>query len=81
MYFPPFPEKNDILGISAPSAGVGRKLESFDRSLKVLGRHWRIKETGSVRVNALRSADAKTRAEELRSLFLDPEVSAVLCAA
>ena len=81
MYYPAFPEKGDILGICAPSAGVGRKLESFDHSLAVLRRHWRIKETESVRINDLRSTDAEQRAEELKQLFIDPEVSAVLCAA
>ncbi|MBR2991230.1 MAG: LD-carboxypeptidase [Solobacterium sp.] len=81
MQYPPFLKPNDTIGVSAPSAGVGRKLESFDHSLTVLKRLWRIKETGSVRVNAVRSADAGTRAEEFCSLFPDPEVSAVMCAA
>lgn len=80
MYYPAFPENGDILGICAPSAGVGRKLASFDQSLAVLQRTWRIKETDSVRVNDLRSADARKRAEELEQLFIDPDVSAVLCA-
>lgn len=80
MYYPAFPQKGDTLGICAPSAGVGRKLESFDQSLAVLRRTWAVKETKSVRVNDLRSTDAAGRADELKQLFLDPEVSAVLCA-
>ncbi|MBQ6592763.1 MAG: hypothetical protein IJH98_07725, partial [Solobacterium sp.] len=65
MYYPAFPQKGDTLGICAPSAGVGRKLESFDQSLAVLRRTWAVKETKSVRVNDLRSTDAAGRADEL----------------
>ena len=38
MIYPSFLKKNDTIGISAPSAGVGRKLEDFDRSLQTLRR-------------------------------------------
>ena len=82
MKYPKFLKKNDTIGICAPSAGVGRKLESFDRSLDILKKQgYQIKETASVRVNDVRSADAKTRAEELASLFLDDSVKFVYMAA
>lgn len=36
LIFPQFPEKNNILGVWAPSAGVGSHLEDFDKSLTTL---------------------------------------------
>lgn len=82
MIYPSFIRKNEVIGISAPSAGVGRKLDDFDRSLARLHRTgYRIKETASVRLNDVRGGDAETRGKELTSLFADPEVSMVMCAA
>ena len=82
MIYPAFLEKNSVIGISAPSAGVGRKLEDFDRSLQRLRKEgWQIRETASVRLNDVRGGGAKTRAQELVSLFKDPEVDMVMCAA
>ncbi len=82
MIYPEFPKKNDVIAIPAPSAGVGRKLESFDRSLDLLRKEgFRLKETASVRVNDMRSADARTRGEEFSACFRDPEAKLVLCAA
>lgn len=82
MKYPKFIQKGDTIGICAPSAGVGRKLEDFDRSLthlKNLG--YVIKETESVRVNNPRSADAFTRGKELNELFQDESVNCIMCAA
>lgn len=82
MIYPEFIQKGDVIGISAPSAGVGRKLEDFDRSLDVLKkRGYRIKETASVRLNDMRGGDAPARGKELTSLFEDPEVKMVMAAA
>ena len=82
MIYPAFLKKNDTIGICAPSAGVGRKLEDFDRSLQTLKKKgWRIKETVSVRINDMRGGNAETRAAELVSLFKDDEVDFVMAAA
>ncbi|MDO4415824.1 MAG: LD-carboxypeptidase [Erysipelotrichaceae bacterium] len=82
MIYPEFLKKNDTIGISAPSAGVGRKLEDFDRSLAVLRKKgWQIKETDSVRLNDMRGGDAETRGKELTSLFADDTVDFVFAAA
>ncbi len=81
MIYPPFIQKKDTIGICAPSAGSGNDIASHDASVKVLTQlGYRIKETASVRVNGLRSSTAEIRAEELLSLFKDPDVSSVLCA-
>ena len=82
MKYPTFLKKNSTIGICAPSAGVGRKILDFNRSLEVLETEgYQIHETPSVRVNDVRSADAKTRAQELHSLFKDNKVDMVMCAA
>ncbi|MBR3350424.1 MAG: LD-carboxypeptidase [Solobacterium sp.] len=82
MIYPDFLNKGDTIGISAPSAGVGRKLDDFDRSLAVLRKKgWQIKETESVRLNDMRGGDALTRGKELTSLFKDDSVKFVMAAA
>ena len=64
MIYPSFLKPSDTIGICAPSAGVGDKLESYDASLAVLKQQgYRIKETASVRNADQRSADAKTRGQ------------------
>ncbi|MBR2824992.1 MAG: LD-carboxypeptidase [Solobacterium sp.] len=82
MKYPTFIKKNSTIGICAPSAGVGRKIQDFDNSLKVLKTEgYQIYETPSVRVNDVRSADAKTRTKELHSLFNNKKIDMVMCAA
>lgn len=82
MIYPAILNKGDTIGISAPSAGVGEKLEDFEQSLSVLHEEgFKTKETKSVRTPLSRSADAKTRGEELTSLFSDEEIKMVMAAA
>lgn len=81
MRYPEFIKANELIGISAPSAGVGKKLEAFNRSIKRLNERYQTLETASVRVNNIRSADAYTRAKEFNSLFLNDEVKLVMSAA
>ena len=82
MIYPKFISEKNTIGICAPSAGVGRKLDEFKASNKVLkSLGYKIKETKSVRVNSPRSASAKKRAKELEELFLDKKVDMVMCAA
>lgn len=82
MIYPKFINQNGTIGICAPSAGIGTKSEEFDRALNELKKHgYSLKETASVRSTELRSADACTRAKELKELFLDNSVDAVMAAA
>lgn len=82
MIYPEFLKKKDVIGITAPSAGVGRKLDSFQASVDVLKEQgYSIKETDDVRVNDQRAASAEVRAEELKSLYQDDEVKMIMCAA
>lgn len=81
MIYPSFLKKGDLIGISAPSAGIGRKLESFDQSLSILKKQYELKETEHVRVNDVRGGTAKQRGEEVTELFEDETVDFVMCAA
>ena len=82
MIYPSFLKQGDTIGISAPSAGVGRKLDSFDLSLEMLKKKgFNIKETEHVRVNDPRGGSAKERGDELNQLFKDNDIDFVMCAA
>ena len=82
MIYPRFLQDNSTIGICAPSAGVGHKIDSFDQSLKVLKQQgWKTWETEHVRVDDLRGGTASQRAQELTALFLHPAVDAVFAAA
>ncbi len=81
MIYPKFLSENSTVGISAPSAGVGHKIDSFNTSINVLkAQGWKTWETEHVRVNDPRGGSAKERAEELTALFLHPAVDAVFAA-
>lgn len=85
MIYPTFPKEGETIGICAPSAGVGAKLESFDTSLEVLkdkdlGGGFNIIETSSVRSEQYPSASAAARGAEFNQLYADPEVKLVFCA-
>lgn len=82
MKIPGFIKKGDTLGVFAPSAGIGRKLDDFNKSLNQLKRQgFNIKSGALVEVNDLRSGTGKQRAEELSLMQNDPEVKALFCAA
>ncbi|MBQ6334125.1 MAG: LD-carboxypeptidase [Erysipelotrichaceae bacterium] len=82
MIYPEFLKKDDLIGICAPSAGVGHKLEAYETSLEVLKeKGYLVKESASVRRDDVRSASASRRGKELNELVKDPEVKAIICAA
>lgn len=81
MIFPAFPQKNDCIGICAPSAGVGHKLESFDMSLSAIRQKgFRVIETASVRNDAVCSGPPDVRGVEFNSLISDSDIRAVIAA-
>ncbi len=82
MIYPEFLKENDLIGICAPSAGVGHKLELYKESIEVIRqRGFRVKETASVLKDNVRSTTARKRGKELDELILDEKVKMVLCAA
>lgn len=81
MIYPEFPAIDSTIGICAPSAGIGRKLESFDMSVSALkNMGYSVTETESVRVDALRPSSGKQRAEEFHSLLINPKVKTIIAA-
>ena len=81
MIYPQFLKKGDTIGICAPSAGVGRDLDEYLESIKVLKKQgYKIKETKSVRTNSKRSASAVQRAKEFYDLTSDKNVDMIMFA-
>ncbi len=81
MIYPDFPAEGSYVGICAPSAGVGCKLDSFDMSIEILEEAGlRCVETESVRSEECPSAPARQRGEEFNELFADDDIDMVLCA-
>lgn len=81
MIYPNFIKKDEIIGICAPSAGVGGKKESFDSSIKTIKSYgFKIKETESVRNDSEPSAEAKIRGQEFNDLIKDKSVKMIMSA-
>ena len=81
MIYPKFIKKGDTIGICAPSAGIGRKLDAHLESVKTFKAHgYKVKETASVRVNNARSTTAKKRGLELNQLVTDKKVDMIMAA-
>lgn len=81
MIYPEFLNENDIIGICAPSCGVGGKEESYNMSIEVLNEiGLRTYETESVRNDACPSAPAEIRGDEFNSLFADDDIAFVMSA-
>lgn len=81
MLYPRFLEKNDIIGITAPSQGVGDHLESFKKSIKTLEEYgYKIKETASVRNKGMVSTTGEKRSQELDEVITDKNVKMIICA-
>ncbi len=80
MIYPKFLKENNIVGITAPSAGVGHKIDSFDLSTKNLSKHFNIIETESVRNNNVVSNTPEVRGKEFNKLLSNDEVKAIICA-
>ena len=81
MIYPEFLKENDFIGITAPSAGVGCKLESFEKSLNSLNKSgFNIIETENVRKDSFVSSTALERANQIDKLVNDNQVKMVLSA-
>ncbi len=81
MIYPNFLNKDDKIGITALSAGVGKKLDDYLNSINILSKDYSIIETKNVRNNALVSANPLTRANELDELVTNKDIKMIICAA
>lgn len=81
MIYPEFLKENDLIGITAPSAGVGHKIESFEKSLNSLKKNgFKIIETENVRNDSFVSSTALERVNQIAELVNNNEVKMVLSA-
>lgn len=84
MIYPKFLEKNNYIGITAPSDGVVDKKDIYrlnNAIKKFEGLNYKIKETDDVRKSIKgKSAPSKVQAKELENLFKSEEVKCIICA-
>ena len=82
MIYPKFTSLNPVIGICAPSSGVGDNLDHFIESISLLQKNgFMTIETRSVRKSGKRSASANIRAFELEEIYNNPKVDFVIGAA
>lgn len=80
MKYPHFLNNKDIIGITAPSSGVGHKLTSYNLSINNLKKHFNIIETNSVRNKDEMSNTPSIRGKEFNELLNNKDVKCILCA-
>lgn len=81
MIYPKTISGSQVIGIPAPSAGVGKDIPAFEKSLQQLHINgFSTIETESVRNNAAPSNTAKVRAKEWMELWDNPKVGYILSA-
>lgn len=80
MIYPKFLNDKSTIGITAPSAGVGKKLDSFDLSINNLKKHFNIIETESVRNNSVVSNTPSVRGKEFNELINSKDIDMIFCA-
>lgn len=82
MLYPKMLVNGSTIGVTAMSAGVGKKIDEYELSIeKIKENSFNIVETESVRVNNYVSNTGSERAKELDELILNKDVDMVLCAA
>jgi muramoyltetrapeptide carboxypeptidase LdcA involved in peptidoglycan recycling len=82
MIYPEFPKEGSVIGICAPSAGIGGKSDMFDMSLEVLHEAGFLTyETENVRSEDYPSAPPAVRGAEFNSLIADDDIDFVFSAA
>lgn len=84
MIYPKFLEKNEIIGVTAPSAGITdplkiNRLNNAVKTFEELG--FKVIETNNVRTDIKGSSSSpRKRAKQLEDLFSNPEVKVIYCA-
>ena len=81
MIYPEFLKENDLIGVTAPSAGLDEgHLEGYLKSLEHFhARGWQVTETPNVRLPEMPSSSATQRARELKGLTQDARVKMIWC--
>lgn len=84
MKYPKFLKQGDCIGIPAPSAGAYDELDiarykNAKKKIEALG--YKVELSKNIfKSEKARSADAKTRAEEINEMFESKEIDAIICA-
>lgn len=83
MIYPEFLKENDLIGVTAPSAGLDEgHLVGYLKSLEHFhARGWQVTETANVRLPDMPSSSGAQRAKELKGLSQDSRVKMIWCAA
>ena len=82
MIYPKYLKENDTIGITALSCGVLDKIAKYEQAISNFqNKSFNIIETSNVRTNGFVSSDAKTRWDELKSLYENDEVKMINIAA
>lgn len=82
MIFPEFLQDNEVVGVTACSCGVLRKIDKYLKTVeRFKENNLRVIETSNVRTNGVVSSDSKVRAKELKELYLNPDVKMINVAA
>ena len=78
MIFPDYLKENDLIGVTACSSGILKKLDKYEMSVNNFKKNgFRIIETDNVRTNGVVSSSNVDRAEQLHSLFTNDEVKLI----
>lgn len=81
MKYPKFLNSDSTIGITAPSAGVGKYSNDFDKSINNIKKYYKnIIETPNVRCEGEVSSKPNIRAKELQELFENEKVDMIMCA-
>ena len=81
MKYPKFLSNDSVIGITAPSSGVGMQIEDYEKSIKQLKERFKkIVETENVRSEMDVSSSPEERADQLDELVTNDKVEAILCA-
>ena len=81
MIYPEFLKENDLIGVTAPSAGLDEgHLVGYLKSLEHFhARGWQVTETPNVRLPEMPSSSGPQRARELKGLAQDARVKMIWC--
>ena len=80
MIYPKWLNYKDKIGVCALSAGVGKYLDAYLKSIKNLEKEFSIVETDSVRNNSYIANTGVARALEFNSLVKDDSIDMIMCA-
>lgn len=76
-----FLKDGDLIGVTAPSCGILKKVNKYEKGLKHFENHgFRIVETNNVRTVGIVSSSKNDRWTELKMLIENPEVKMISCA-